>query len=136
MSEARDRTIARIQIRASSSGIDQWVVMPIIGADGVSVLAIAAGTSKLFDPRMLIGRNGLRCKLSSDPIRLLRQGDAHAAAESGESRRKSSDAAADNRYITIELLGVRSESRQRGQGNRALKQTAPRQSQNRTFNPS
>ena len=74
MAKLADPAAARIEI-ASGLGFRRNLAENVGVSDGVSVLPVQQGSTKLLDPRMLVWRYALTRQLASQPSRLLSQHD-------------------------------------------------------------
>lgn len=77
----RNQAITRIQHRLGAGSRGQWVICTIIGPHTVTIFSIALRASEVLDPGVLIGGNRLAGELAAEPVRFLRQDDAHAVPQ-------------------------------------------------------
>ena len=96
MAQTGNPSPARINPRHGPRGGIQWKVPEKPLSDFITKLAVTSGATRLLDPRMLIGRYGLRSELPSDPQGLLRQHDPLSGAASGQCGRNTASPATHN----------------------------------------
>src|SRR5205814_1962998 len=96
VAEAADAAVTGIEGTLGARRGGQGVPAPVVVANVVAELAVGAGAAELLDPRVLVGRHGLRCELTADPIGLLGHDHAAALAQRRQRGRDASGAASYN----------------------------------------
>jgi hypothetical protein len=106
VAELRDRTTAGVKIFDSLRGSSQRVVCSVITPNTVAELAVKFGAAAFLDPGVFIGRDGLRCQLTSNPIRFFGQDYIAACSGGGECSRTTSDTSANDDDIGTEFPSI------------------------------
>jgi hypothetical protein len=96
MTQTGNPSPARIDPRRGPGGGIQWKVPEKPLSDFITKLTVTPGATGLLDPRMLIGRYGLRSELPPDPQGLLRQHDPLSGAASRQCGRNTASPATHN----------------------------------------
>ena len=99
MAERADLALTGIQERIFTRGRGQWIVPAVVVPNPVSQLAVTRGAADPLDPRMLVGRDGLRGQLSTEPVGLLGHHDLLAKPERGQCRRAATQPTSDDHQI-------------------------------------
>ena len=96
MAQTGNPSPARINPCHGPRGGIQWKVPEKPLSDFITKLTVTPGATRLLDPRMLIGRYGLRSQLPPDPQGLLRQHDPLSGAASRQCGRNTASPATHN----------------------------------------
>jgi hypothetical protein len=85
---------AGVERRARASLRRERVMGAVVRTDALAQRAVARRASEALDPRVLVGRHGLRGELAADPVALLGQNHAAPGTACRERRGDAAEAAA------------------------------------------
>src|SRR5262245_21439602 len=103
VAKSRDAAVAGIQLLPSAWFGIQSVVSPVVISNTCAQLAVSSRTSKLFNPRVFVGRDSLGGKLAADPIRFFGHDDAHAIPRRRQGCRTTAQPTANNHDVRFSL---------------------------------